>query len=121
MSEVNDSTPRVSAPRCGGGRAHCENGELIRMLGKKLESRGLDFRLVTYPGDDSPDSHIEQIVVTNPRAAERGEVRVSDDGTVTWEYSGKLDEDGAGRIMGEIINALRASGMPLRHPWRIRE
>jgi|SRR5450755_3045965 hypothetical protein len=97
-----------------GSRAHCDNGELIRMLGKKLESRGLEFRLVTYPDDESQDSHVEQIVVTNPRSPERGEVRVSDDGSVTWEYLGRLDDGGAGGILDEIINALRASGLPLR-------
>jgi hypothetical protein len=104
-----------------GSRAHCGNGELIRMLGKRLESRGLEFRLVTYPGDESQDSRAEQIVVTNPRSPERGEVRVSDDGSVTWEYHGTLDDAGACRILDEIINALRASGLPLRRRGLIDE
>lgn len=118
MSEISAGTSEVPAAQAQGDRAHCENGELIRMLGKRLESRGLDFRLVTYPDDESPDSHIEEIVVTNPRAPERGEIRLTDDGSLTWEFCGRLDDDGAGRIMGEIINALRASGLPLRHSWR---
>jgi len=121
MSEISGGTADVPAAQAPGGRVPCENGELIRMLGKRLESRGLDFRLVTYPDDESPDSHIEEIVVTNPRAPERGEIRLTDDGSLTWEFCGKLDDDGAGRIMGEIINALRASGLPLRRPGLIRE
>jgi hypothetical protein len=120
MSE-SSGTPQMPAAQSAGGRAHCDNGELIRMLGKGLEARGLEFRLVTYPDDDSPDSHIEQVIVTNPRIPERGEVRVSDDGTVTWEYPGRLDDVGAGRIMGEIINVLRASGLPLRRAGLILE
>jgi len=93
---------------------HRDNGELAQMLGKKLESRGLDVRLATYPDDERQDRHIEQIVVTNPRSPERGEVRVSDDGSVTWEYLGSLDGVGPSRILDEITNALRASGLPVR-------
>jgi len=121
MSPVNGRTPDASAPRIPGIRAHCDNGELVRLLGKKVESRGLDCRLVTYPDDESPDSHIEEIVVTNPRSPERGEVRVSDDGSVTWEYSGTLDDASVGRIADEITNALRASGLPVRRRGLICE
>jgi hypothetical protein len=105
----------TSAPHDQSERTKCVTGRLIRVLGEKLESRGLEFRLVTYLGDESQDRHVEQIVVTNPRSPERGEVRVSDDGSVTWEYLGTLDDGGgAGGILDEIINALRASGLPLR-------
>lgn len=48
---------------------------------------------------------------TNPAARERGEVRVGDDGSVTWEYFGKLDEAGVSKILDEITNALRATGV----------
>jgi hypothetical protein len=95
-------------------RVPAENGELLLVLGRRLESRGLDFRLVTYPGDEVPGSRVEQVVVTNPRCLERGEVRVSDDGTVTWEFPGSLDDAGVGRIVGEIAAALRVSGLPQR-------
>jgi hypothetical protein len=96
------------------GRAHCMNGELARMLVSRLESRGLDSRLVTYPGDAGDDEHVEVIVITNPAARERGEVRVGDDGSVTWEYFGKLDEAGVRSIVDEVTNALRATGVRLR-------
>ena len=87
------------------------NGELALMLLTKLESRGLDSRLVTYPGDKHDHEHVEQIVITNPAARERGEVRVGDDGSVTWEYFGKLDETGVTNILDEVTNALRATGV----------
>jgi hypothetical protein len=114
MSEFNGRPPETSAQENPGRRAHCENGDLMRNLGTKLESRGLDVRLVTYPDDESPDSPIEQIVVTNSRYPELGEVRVSDDGGLTWDYFGTLDEAGVGRIADEITNALRAPGLPVR-------
>lgn len=113
----DDGMPGMPAPQRPHGRAHCENGELIRKLGKKLESRGLDFQLVTYPDDsDGEDSQIEQIVVTNSRMPERGEVRVGDDGNVTWEFFRALDEAGVARIADEITNALRAPCLPKRRP-----
>jgi hypothetical protein len=87
------------------------NGELVRMLAKKLESRGLDSRLVTYPGDADDDEHVEEIVIVNPAARERGEVRVGDDGSVSWEYFGRLDEAGVNDIVDEVTNALRATGV----------
>jgi len=112
VSQVNDSASGTATGR--GGRAHCMNGELARMLVQKLESRGLDSRLVTYPGDAHDDEHVEEIVVTNPAARERGVVRVGNDGSVTWEYFGKLDEAGVGKILDEITNALRATGVRFR-------
>lgn len=54
---------------------------------------------------------VEVVVVTNPAALERGEFRVGDDGGVTWEYWGQLDESGAGQILDTITNALRGPVM----------
>jgi hypothetical protein len=84
------------------------------MLAKKLESRGLDYRLVTYPDGEREDTHIEEIVVTNPAARERGEIRVCDDGGVTWEYFGTIDEAGVSEIVDDATNALRATGVRFR-------
>jgi hypothetical protein len=103
VSQVNDSGPCKVTEQ--NGRAHYMNGELARMLAKKLESRGLDFRLVTYPSDADDDEHVEEIVITNPVARERGEMRVGDDGSVTWEYFGRLDEAGVSNIVDEATNA----------------
>jgi len=86
------------------------------MLVSRLKGRGLDPRLVTYPGDpDDPDEDelVEQIVIVNPAARERGEVRVGDDGSVVWEYFGSLDEAGVSQILDEVTNALRATGVRL--------
>ena len=82
----------------------------MRSLARKLGSRGLDARIVTYPGDaPEDDEDVEVVVVTNPAARDRGEFRVGDDGGVTWEYWGKLDEAGAGKILDTITNALRGT------------
>jgi len=82
----------------------------MRSLAGKLESRGLDARIVTYSGDaHEDDEDVEVVVVTNPAAPERGEFRVGDDGGVTWEHRGKLDEAGASRILDTITNALRGA------------
>ena len=111
MSQVDDTVPGTAASQ--GGRAHCMNGELARMLVSKLERRGLDSHFVTYPGDAGDDEDVEQIVITNPAALERGEIRVGDDGSVTWEYFGSLDDTGISKIVDEATNALRATGLRL--------
>jgi hypothetical protein len=109
VSQVDDSAyGKIDGQ---GRRAHCMNGELARMLVQKLESRGLDSRLVTYPGDADDDEHVEEIVIVNPAARERGEVRVGDDGSLTWEYFGRLDDVGVANILDEVTNALRAPGV----------
>lgn len=87
------------------------NGELARLLVQRLENRGLDSRLVTYPDDADDDEHVEEIVIVNPAARERGEIRVGDDDSVTWEYFGRLDEAGVTAIADEVTNALRATGV----------
>ena len=83
------------------------------MLVDRLEGRGLNPRLVAYSGDGGDDDRVEQIVIINPAAPERGEVRVGDDGSVTWEYFGSLDEVGVNKILDEVTNALRATGVRL--------
>ena len=55
---------------------------------------------------------VEEIVVTNP--GERGEVRIGDDGHVTWEYDGRIDQAGMSKILVDATNALRSSGVLLR-------
>jgi hypothetical protein len=111
VDQIGDSAPGTMAGH--GGRPHCLNGELARMLVDWLERRGLDPRLVAYPGDSGDDERVEQIVIVNPAAPERGEVRVGDDGSMTWEYFGSLDETGISNILDEVTNALRATGVRL--------
>jgi len=88
------------------------------MLASRLEGRGLESRLVAYPGDPGEDERVEEIVIVNPAAPERGEVRVGDDGSVTWEYFGSLDEVGVSSILDEVTNALRARGVRLARDLR---
>jgi hypothetical protein len=85
-------------------------GDILRDLAKKLESRGLSSSVVTYSSDRPGDEPIEEIVVTNP-AAERGTMRIGDDGAITWEFFGDLSEAGADRLLEEATNALQATGV----------
>jgi hypothetical protein len=94
------------------GRVMTGDSQGLRRLAGKLEGRGLSSRMVTY-SDGPGEEVVEQIVVTNPAGRERGEVRVSDDGAVTWEFFGSLTEPDACRILDEVTNALRATGVPL--------
>jgi hypothetical protein len=104
----------TSMSQGNGCRGHCESGELLKLLAKKLESRGLDYQLVSYPGSASEDAPIEEIVITNSAARERGEIRICDDGGVTWEYFGTIDEAGINKILDDATNALRATGLRIR-------
>jgi GntR family transcriptional regulator len=88
-----------------------DNGEAIRDLAEKLENRGLSSRVATYSGEKPDDELIEEIVVTNPVAPERGSIRIGDDGAITWEFFGNLGETGASRLLDEATNALRATGV----------
>jgi hypothetical protein len=85
------------------------NGELARLLASRLEERGLDSRLVSYRGDPGDDERVEEIVIVNPASRERGEVRVGDDGSVTWEYFGSLDEAGLTKILDTVTGVLQAT------------
>jgi len=101
----------------GNACAQCMSSEPLRILARKLESRGLDARVVIYPGGE-PDEHVEEIVITNPASRERGEIRVGDDGSFTWEYFGKLDDAGISKFLDEVTNALRSPGVLLRRTRR---
>jgi hypothetical protein len=117
VGEPGDSgTPGSTGAR--GGRPHCLNGKLAEMFVDRLEARGLKPRLVTYPGDGDDDERVEQIVIVNPAAPERGEVRVGDDGSVVWEYFASLDKPGVNSILDEVTNALRATGVRLARDRR---
>jgi hypothetical protein len=105
VTDVNDTH--------NDGCARRESGEPLKMLAHRLESRGLDSRVVNYPGGEADDD-VEELIITNPAARERGEIRIGDDGSVTWEYFGNLDETGIGKILDEVTNALRGPGVLLR-------
>jgi hypothetical protein len=101
--------------RASGGRSHppCMNAELARMLMSQLEDRGLDSRLVSYRGDAGDDERVEEIVIVNPAARQRGEVRLGDDASLTWEYFGSLDEAGISKILDAVTTVLQAPGVRL--------
>ena len=41
-------------------------------------------------------------------------IHVEKDGSVTWVYSGKLDDAGISKILDEATNALRSTGLRSR-------
>ena len=84
---------------------------------RKLESRGLESRLVTYSGNGVQGSHRNAVNVTNPAAPERGMIHVEKNGLVTWEYSGTLDTAGISKILDDVTNILRTTGLRFRHGW----
>lgn len=111
--------------RCKDGAHERSGGDLtgdsqgLRDLAEKLESRGLSSRVVTLSGGKPGEELIEEIVVTNPAARERGTIRIGDDGAITWEFFGDLSEAGAGRLLDEATNALRATGVRFQRETRI--
>jgi hypothetical protein len=114
MNEYNGSAPGIPPiPVCGGGGADYLDGRL-RVLSEKLERRGLETRLVSYPVDGVKGEYYDAFLVANPASPERGEMHVEKDGCVTWEYPGSLDDAGINAIADEATNALRATGVPYR-------
>lgn len=109
--QADDKVPGMKAGQGHDDCARCAPSRLLRVVAETLESHGLDSRLVAYPGDAEDDEHVEEIVIVNPAARERGEVRVGDDGSVTWDYFGRLDMGGIESIVDEVTNALRAPDM----------
>ena len=71
-------------------------------VGRALDARGMAVRIAVYEDLFSYDADAE-ILVTNPARPERGQVRVTDDGDITWEcfYS-----DAASRNTGEIADLI---------------
>jgi hypothetical protein len=101
-------------PDNASGEPRHDKGDILRRLAKKLEGRGLRSNVVTYSSDKPGDEPIEEIVVTNPADSERGTMRIGDDGAITWEFFGDMSEAGAGRLLDEATNALRARGVRLQ-------
>jgi hypothetical protein len=116
--QEDDKVPDKPAVQSDADCARCAPSRLLRVVAETLESRGLDSRLVAYPDDADDDEHVEEIVIVNPAARERGEVRVGDDGSVTWDYFGRLDKSGVRSIVDEVTNALRAPGVRFRRDPR---
>jgi hypothetical protein len=64
-----------------GGRADLT---LKGRVGRELQARGLQVELEVYPDELAFDAHTE-IVATAPGTGPDAEVRVSDDGRLSWE------------------------------------
>jgi hypothetical protein len=92
---MNDShVPPVAAP-----------GELERLLRSGFESHGLTCELKRYgTGEERP---VEELLVRNARAPERGAVRIYPDGSVVWEIYGTISAEGVRPILDEVISLLQ--------------
>jgi hypothetical protein len=111
LNHINDGVPGSSVAPCPDNCAECASDQRLRVLAEKLELRGLDSRLVSYPVEKVKGRHHDALSVTNTAIPERGMIHVEKDGSVTWVYSGKLDDAGFSKILDEATNALRATGM----------
>lgn len=103
-----------------------ENGDVtgdsqgLRDLKEKLEDLGLSARVDTLSTGKSGEELTEELVVTNAAARERGQIRIGDDGAVTWEYFGNLNGAGAGDILDDVAAALRATDVQFLQEQRHR-
>jgi hypothetical protein len=113
VNGLKGSTPDGSAAPAPDLDADCPDSQL-RALSQKLQERGLEARLVSYPLDGVKSEHFDAVVGSNPAAPERGMMHFESNGCVTWEYDGSLDAAGIGRATDEAINALRATGVRSR-------
>lgn len=113
MNEVHSSVPDGPAARVQNPDANYVDKQL-RVLSEKLEARGLEARLVTYPVNGVKGEHYDAVTITNLAAPERGAMHVDSDGCVTWEYPGSLDAAGISKTADDAINALWATGMRCR-------
>jgi hypothetical protein len=79
----------------------------LRVLADKLEEHGLDARLAACVVDGASAAHYDSVTIANQAAPERGIIHVEDDGCVTWELPGSLDDTGIAKITCEALNVLR--------------
>jgi hypothetical protein len=100
-------------------RPRMRNLSLKGIVGHELKAAGLDVGLDVYEDLDSYEVTAE-IVVTNPGKPERGEIRISDEGAVTWECdpgeggtdAGEITETAVSIITHEVSGISDATGGP---------
>jgi hypothetical protein len=80
---------------------------LLSVFADKLRSRGLHCRLETYPVNGVKGKHFDKVLVSNPAAAERGDVHIEKEGLIIWEYVVNLHDDAdAGTLLDDVTNVL---------------
>jgi hypothetical protein len=103
MTERHNGTP---VGRSESGGSDYMDGRL-RLLKEKLQSRGLDCSLNTYPVNGVKGKHFDKVLVNNPRAPERGDIHIEKEGLVTWEIFVNLHDDAVvGRILDDVADIL---------------
>jgi hypothetical protein len=73
-------------PGTGCQAGACPSCAFLRGLTGQLETLGLNVHTRTYPAaPEGSNGGIDEIEITNPASPERGTVRVTNDGLMTWE------------------------------------
>jgi hypothetical protein len=76
-------TGRAGQYECLAGEYRCDGITFKGIVGRELKARGLDVGLAVYEDEDYFDVRAE-IVITVPASEDGAEVRVADDGWLTW-------------------------------------
>lgn len=102
-AEMTGQVLRVlGAADTGEPRTKARPGVSLKgVVGRALAAHGLKVGMEVYEDPDFYDVGAE-IVVINPARPERGQVRVSDDGDITWEFR-YYDDCDAGQIADAVV------------------
>jgi hypothetical protein len=93
-----------------GTRPH-PGASLKGVVGRALDARGMDIRLVVY--EDLFSYLVDaEVVAANPARPDRGQVRVSDDGDITWECFYRDFADGNTEKIADTIVGVISEGIP---------
>jgi hypothetical protein len=98
-------------PYCTAGKPRAPGLPLMCVVGRELKAAGLDVGMNVYPDLDDYDV-VAEIVVTNPGHRERGKIRISGDGAITWERD---YGDGNGASSGDIAETAETVASILTH------
>jgi hypothetical protein len=93
--------------------AHFHKGATLKgAVAREIQARGLEADMEVYEDQLFYDV-VAEVVLTNPAKPERGLVRVTDDGTVLWEYDyGEMPERAAAiaDTTAEVLVTLQQAG-----------
>jgi hypothetical protein len=93
-------------------------GDLLHLLQKELETRGLLPTLVSGQGDGQ--ERCARLAVTNPAAPDRGVIYVEDSGCLIWERPASLQDPDVAEIAAQAASILQHAGSrrgPRRPAW----
>ena len=112
-------------PRLGSGYQR-ENVTFKGIVGLELKARGLDVELAVYC-DETAFDVIAEVVARVPGQGGGGQVRVADDGGLTWTRDCLAEDADPAGIAGPVVEAvtramalLRPAGAGRAGPWMSR-